>query len=1808
MNRNAWCRVLAVFCLLGLTSCTSGIPQTLISHSPLVELITPTSGTNQSHAVNGTFGAALVATVTTDGGPAVGVAVTFTAPASGASATFADTTSKTASTTTDSNGIAISPSFTANGTAGTFTITATANGAQTPAIFTLTNTTGAPAAITATSGTPQSAPINTAFAAPLIATVLDSGQNPVGGAIVTFTAPSTGASGVFANGTATETDTTNASGMATSTTFTANGASGSDLVTATVAGVSTSATFNLTNASGAPATVTAASGTPQSATINTAFAAPLVAIVLDSSSNPVSGVAVTFKAPTTGASGTFVNGTATEIDTTNSSGLATSTTFTANGTTGGPYTVTASIAALPASASFSLTNRVAGNSYVFYLSGQEAPGLNFYALAGSVQVDLTGKVLAGEQDYNDALGLTSPQPSGDTISGGTLSVNATTGQGTLTLTTNNTSLGVNGVETLGVQFVNSNHALIIQFDGVATSSGSLDLQTLPGALNGGYAFTLSGVDNGLSPVAFGGVFSITGGTSLQSGSVDENDNGNVTIATALSGTLSTPDSFGRGTITSDLNYSGAPIALNYYVVGPEAIRIIDVDAGDSAMGSAFGQGVNQTNASNASLGNSVFGIGGSPYLINYAAAGMLVPSSSLGTFSGVADDNELFIYNIQLPAAPINGTYSINNNGYGSLTITPGELGDVTALGVYLTDPNLNLNDPNNATSGLGGALVADMDGPLAGGTGFLIPQTETSTAVFMGSYAFGGQAFNNSLEFDFLAQGSVTNGTIAGSGFVSDPFLTFGASATNSGVQFSGTPLADTSNSGRYTMFSANPTPNPLNVTLNSTTTPFDAVVYQASGGQLLWIDEDISSVFFGSLQQQGSLSGIPGAGQGSLDAITATSGTPQSAAVNTPFATPLMATVTLNGSPVSGVVVTFTAPATGASGTFVGGSNTATSTTNSSGVATSSVFTANGAMGAYMVTATVAGVSTPANFSLTNTAVAIETITATSGTPQSAAVNTTYASPLAATVATNGSPNSGVVVTFTAPATGASGTFAGGSNTATATTNSSGVATSLVFTANSTTGTYTVTASVTGLSTPANFNLTNTTAATETITPTSGTPQSAAVNTAFASPFGATVTTNGSPTSGVVVTFTAPAAGAGGTFAGGSKTVTATTNSSGVATSPIFSANGTTGSYTVAATAAGVSTAANFDLTNTAGAPTTISATSGTPQSVAINTAFAAPLVATVLDSSSNPVSGVMVTFTAPTTGASGTFAGGSNLVTATTNSTGAAISPVLTANGTTGTYIVTATVAGVSGPANFSLTNQATTYVFYLSGQEGFGPDFYALAGAVQLDSTGNVLAGEQDYNDGLGSTSPQPSGDTITGGSLSVSTTTGQGTLTLITNNTNLGVAGVETLGIQFVNNKHALIVEFDGVATSSGTVDLQTLPASLGGGYAFSLAGVDNSISPVAFGGVFSISGGTTLQNGSVDENDNGNVTIATPVSGTLSPSDSFGRGTIASNLNYSGTPIALNYYVVGPEAIRIIDVDPSDSAIGSAFGQGVNATHSSNAALGTSVFGLNGSPYPANYAAAGMFATTNTSSSVADFSGVADDSELIGYQLPATPISGTYSIASNGYGSVTMVAGDLGDVSALGIYMTDPNLNLNDPNNTSSGLGGGLIADLDPVLVGGTGILIPQADTSTASFNGKYVFGAQSFNTIFEFDFVGQGSVSGGALSGTGLLSDPFLTLGSSATYSGVKFSGTPLADTSNPGRYSLFTTNTKPNALNVKIGSTTTPFNVVIYQANGGQLFWLDEDISSVFFGSLQQQGSLIGIPVVQKTSPPNHRNNGDQ
>ena len=99
--------------------------------------------------------------------------------------------------------------------------------------------------------------MSAAFGEPLAALVADADGTPLAGITVTFTAPDTGASVTFANGTASTTAVTGADGIATSTVLNATATAGSFDVTATADHANTSATFALTNVAAAVPTTAA---------------------------------------------------------------------------------------------------------------------------------------------------------------------------------------------------------------------------------------------------------------------------------------------------------------------------------------------------------------------------------------------------------------------------------------------------------------------------------------------------------------------------------------------------------------------------------------------------------------------------------------------------------------------------------------------------------------------------------------------------------------------------------------------------------------------------------------------------------------------------------------------------------------------------------------------------------------------------------------------------------------------------------------------------------------------------------------------------------------------------------------------------------------------------------------------------------------------------------------------------------------------------------------------------------------------------------------------------------------------------------------------------------------------------------------------------------------------------------------------------------------------------------------------------------------------------------------------------------------
>jgi hypothetical protein len=537
--------------------------------------------------------------------------------------------------------------------------------------------------------------------------------------------------------------------------------------------------------------------------------------------------------------------------------------------------------------------------FVFYVIGLEnspayGPGPVYYAIAGAVGFDSSGKILGGEQDYNDASGFTSPgeptTPDVITAAGSSMTVNPTTGTGTLVLnvSASDPNVGVKGIEKFAVQFVNANHALITQFDGSATSSGSFDLQTATSGAGGNFAFTLSGLDtNPILAVAYGGVFSNTSGTIH--GTYDENGAGKVLLGNTLTATDNGvgADVYGRGSITgfTDPNNGNAPISLVYYIVGSEVLRIIDVDFDDALAGSAYGQG-SATSFDSTVLSTDVFGILDNTEDAYFAAAGQLVAAHAAvgtfnATFTGEGDDDEGGTVMATGTPGGVAGNYSFSSTvlGYGSMTDITG-LGSIHKLGLYATDPTLNLLDPNNTTAAnLGAALVLDLDDDFAQGTaqgtGIVVPQGTIASdgSDLNHTYGFGAQTYtdkgslptgNVGWEYDFVGQGTFASLVFTtGTGGpptpvdISDPFASFvpGTADEYTAVPIAGTAAAPDA-AGRYTFPSATPFAVGPVGGADGPTDDFTVVMYEAGPGLVFSIDEDEHSGWLGTFQGQSASS----------------------------------------------------------------------------------------------------------------------------------------------------------------------------------------------------------------------------------------------------------------------------------------------------------------------------------------------------------------------------------------------------------------------------------------------------------------------------------------------------------------------------------------------------------------------------------------------------------------------------------------------------------------------------------------------------------------------------------------------------------------------------------------------------------------------------------------------------------------------------------------------------------------------------------------------------------------------------------------
>jgi hypothetical protein len=586
-----------------------------------------------------------------------------------------------------------------------------------------------------------------------------------------------------------------------------------------------------------------------------------------------------------------------------------------------------------------------------------------------------------------------------------------------------------------------------------------------------------------------------------------------------------------------------------------------------------------------------------------------------------------------------------------------------------------------------------------------------------------------------------------------------------------------------------------------------------------------------------------------------------------------------------------------------------------------------------------------------------------------------------------------------------------------------------------------------------------------------------------------------------------------------------------------------------------------------------------------------------------------------------------------------------PIVPANGPITpnlSYPVTITATSVtdssqSASATISIAQQ---YAFVL----GAGNGGWGVAGSVTLDGLGNVLGGEADWetNGGGGQLVVIP---TSAAGSASFYTldATGHGTLSL-------DLSGdVETHGITATSNSHLVIAEedqFNGYTIGApGSMDLQTAgPAFAGsqvsGGYSFTLSGYSHAAGENAsWGGIFSADGTATATNagnitgGIFDENVgndgggngyNSEVTspaAGLPFTGTYTAPDTNGRGTIT----LSSSPDTLGpcgaaplpactqyaYYLVTPEVLRLAVLTNTGNAgnAGSAFGQGSLATAANDAtsALSGSFifsyfgFGDNNNGGDSS-AGAGQFTTDangNVTGGIMDFNiedGGAPTATIVTTDIPLA--GSTYTISGSARGTLTTPSGQI-----YNVYLTDPNLNLLDPNNPN-GTGGALLFEANntsPTTTYGNaiGLAIPQSVPAPTALTGSYAI------------LLSQQSNLGGCCDNDGGLTGDF-TVSSAApdTFSGEAdfqstgtnnagqccstlttgpLTGTFTADSTNPGHFTGTITTTP--AFPFGIGGTTPGTeDVDFFLANGSQGFIIETDTVAPTFGAVEAQGTITG------------------
>ncbi len=820
-------------------------------------------------------------------------------------------------------------------------------------------------------------------------------------------------------------------------------------------------------------TIAATGGTPQSTTVNTAFTTPITATVTANNAiEPVAGGAVTYIAPTAGATLTATGQMAT-IDASGNANLTPTAT-----TTAGTYTALATASGATGTADFALTNT------------PDAP-FSIVATGGTPQSAVVNT------SYAQALQVTVRDQFNNLIPGATVSfgIPGSGASGTLTAATATTDASGNATVSITANTIAGNFAASSQVGGVATPAN----------------FSLTN----LADVPF----SITA-TNGSGQSTTVNTNFTNPLQTTVRDQYGNP--VPNATVSFNVPGTGASGILTAVTATTDTSGNATVNITANTVSGTYNSSGSVTGVATP----ATFSLTNTPGVVTrFDLTGFPSPTSAgnTGSFTITAFDafNNLatnYTGTIGFSSSDTQSTLpgaSTLTNGTGTFNATFRTAGTRSLTG---TDANLSVSATQT------GIIVNPSDPYFIGATGGNSQSTIVNTPFASNLQATVYDIYNNAIpgvNVVFQLPGSGASGIFTGSstlatdatGSVSMPIRAntiagqFTAQAqvsaknsfseipasfsltNNPDVPFSVSAIAGNSQSTIVNTAFTNPiqvqvrdqfgnaTPNAV-VSFNA---PLSGASTQTSGATVNTDASGIAGVAIaantisGQFISRASVIGLTPAIFNLTNrpdrpaSITAIAGDGQRTVVNTAFNQSLQVLVRDRfGNVVPNATVRFASPTIGASGRPA----SSIVTTDTSG-RTQVMINANTIAGTFSTSGTVEGVNDAARFSLTNLAdVPAQAIAA--NTNQQIPAKRAFLQPLQVTILDRfGNPVPDSRVTFVLPVQGASGRFVNGLQNITVSTNANGIAQVQVI-ANDVSGRFIGTATVSGV-TPSQFSLSN-------------------------------------------------------------------------------------------------------------------------------------------------------------------------------------------------------------------------------------------------------------------------------------------------------------------------------------------------------------------------------------------------------------------------------------------------------------------------------------------------------------------------------------------------------------------------------------------------------------------------------------------------------------------------------------------------------------------------------------------------------------